>query len=89
MELRGGVAQRKVRLRRQDQHEQPSAQVQVAIDQPQPNPDRDQGDRQRRDQLEHQRGKERQPQRRECGLAVLARDLPDGLRLGLRPAEDL
>ena len=57
------LAQRQVRLRRQDQREQPGAQVQVPVDQPEADLRRHQRDRHRRYQLEHHGGEESDAQR--------------------------
>ena len=89
VELGGGLAQRQVGLRGEDQRDQPGAQVQVAVDQAEADPDRHHRDRQGRDELEHQGGKERDAQRAHGGAPVVAGDLADDLSLRLGPAEHL
>ncbi len=85
MELRPDPAQRPVGLGRQQQHHQRRPQVQRPGRQPQPDHDRHHRDRQRGHQLQHRRGRERQPQRVQGGPAVAVGDAADGRALRAGP----
>ncbi len=87
VELRAHAAQRPVRLRGEEQHDQGGAQVEVALGQARADHDRDQRDRERGDQLEHRRGGEGQPERRQRGPAVAVGDRADHRRLRPGTAE--
>ena len=85
----GEPAQGQVGLRREDQGEQPGAQAEVAVREPDPDRDGDHRDRHGRDQLEDQRGEERDLERRERALAVGLADARDRGELRSPAAEDL
>ena len=67
VELGADPAQRPVRLGRQQQHDERSAEGQDALRESDADRHRDQRDRQRRDQLQHRRRRERDPQGAEGG----------------------
>ena len=79
--------QRQVDLRGQHDREQAGLQVQRAVDEAQADRDRDQGDRQGGQDLEHQRGEERDAQGPHRGAAVLVGDGAEALGLASGPAE--
>ena len=89
MELGSCGAQRQVRLRSQQQHQQGSLIPQVTEQQAQSHLDRDKRGGHRGGQLKHQRGQERHPQHGHGGCPVRVGDLPDHFFLRFRAAEHL
>ena len=93
--LGGGVEvlpdepQRQVGLGGEEQDEEGHRIGDLPLDQPEADRHRDQGHRQRREQLEGQRGQERHPQHAHGRAAVAVADGPDRRHLRLRAAEDL
>ncbi|GAB3848154.1 hypothetical protein GCM10027610_069310 [Dactylosporangium cerinum] len=87
MEAGGDLAQRPVRLRREQDDQQRGAQVEPAGGDPEPGLDRDQPDRQRPDQVQGGRGEERDPQHPHGRGAVPVGHPPDLRDLAAGPAE--
>ena len=85
--LRGEVPQRQVELGREHEHRERGLEADVAVDEPHADGDRDQRDADRRGQLEHRAGEERDPQRPHRRAAVLVADLLDPLGLRLAAVE--
>jgi hypothetical protein len=79
--------QRQVHLGREDEHHQCGVQVQPTVDEPQADRHRDDGHRQRGQQLEHERGEERDPQCAHGLLPVGAGHRHEGAPLRLGPPE--
>ena len=89
MEVGADGAQRQVGLRGEDQHEEGGLEADVAVQQPQADRDRDERDGDAGQQLQHQRGQERQTEGRHRRPPVAVGHRADGLDLRLRSAEDL
>ena len=87
MVLRGEIPQRRVQLRREDEHRERRLERNRAVDETDADGDRDERDAERRRQLEHGTRQERDPQRRHRRAAVLLADLLEPLRLRLAAVE--
>ena len=92
------VAQRQVELGRQHEHRQRGLEGDPAVDEPHADRDGDERDAERRGELEHRAGEEREAERAHRRAAVLVADLldPRGLRLASvegpqrrQPADDV
>ncbi len=84
VELRREIAEREVELGREHQDRQCRLEADPALDQPDPDYDCDEGDPERRGELEHRPGQERDAKRAHGRAPVLAADFTDPL--GLRAA---
>ena len=84
MELRGEIAQRQVELGCEDEHGQRRLEADPALGEPDADDDRDERDPERRRELEHRAGQERDAERPHRRAAVLVAHLGDALGLRLR-----
>ena len=89
VEVHPHEAQRQVDLRGQHEHGQAGGQVHRPLDQAQADGDGDDRHGQRGQQLEDQRGQERDAQHAHRGRPVVLAHPPDGLGLGTGPVEHL
>ena len=87
VELRAHVAQRQVQLGREHEHRERRLEADAAVDEPHADRDRDERDAERRRQLEHRAGEERDAQRAHRRAAVLVGDARDLGRLRLAAVE--
>ncbi len=89
VELHADLAQRQIRLGREQQHEEADRERQRPVDEPEPDRDCDDRDRDRREELEHETREERDAEHAHRLAAVLVGDTLDGRGGTVLPAEDL
>ena len=83
----GEIPQRQVELRREHEHRQRGLEPDVAVDEAHAHRDRDERDAERRGELEHRPGEERDPERPHRGPPVVVAHLLDPLGLRLASVE--